>query len=96
MRELLGDPRLIDPRPASAGGRAHADADHAGDPGLVSLEELKGMGFTPAQLAKCNFPPALLKAVRAPPPLPRVTRATAALRFEICSRFHFSFEAEGL
>ena len=38
MRDLLGDPRLIDPRPASAGGRAHADADHAGDPGLDTAD----------------------------------------------------------
>ncbi|WP_245848210.1 endonuclease/exonuclease/phosphatase family protein [Actibacterium ureilyticum] len=32
IRALLADPRLQDPRPESAGGRAHADADHRGPP----------------------------------------------------------------
>lgn len=34
IRALLGHPRLTDPRPGSAGGRAAADARHRGDPAL--------------------------------------------------------------
>ena len=38
MAQLLADPAVIDPRPASDGGRAAADADHAGDPGLDTAD----------------------------------------------------------
>ncbi|WP_341210960.1 endonuclease/exonuclease/phosphatase family protein [uncultured Limimaricola sp.] len=38
MRDLLGDPRLVDPRPPSEGGRASADADQSGDPGLDTAD----------------------------------------------------------
>lgn len=35
---LRDDPRLQDPRPASAGARAAADPDHAGDPALDTVD----------------------------------------------------------
>nr|WP_229665990.1 endonuclease/exonuclease/phosphatase family protein [Wenxinia marina] len=35
---VLAHPRLQDPRPASAGGAAAADADHAGDPALDTAD----------------------------------------------------------
>jgi hypothetical protein len=38
IRALLDDPRLQDPRPASAGGRAAANADHVGDPALDTAD----------------------------------------------------------
>lgn len=34
IRALLAHPRLVDPRPASAGGAADPDPDHRGDPAL--------------------------------------------------------------
>jgi hypothetical protein len=38
MAAFLADPRLTDPRPASAGGLAAADAGHAGDPALDTAD----------------------------------------------------------
>jgi len=38
MREILSDPRLQDPEPASAGGRALANADQSGDPALDTAD----------------------------------------------------------
>ena len=38
IRALLADPRLQDPRPASPGGRAAANAEHAGDPALDTAD----------------------------------------------------------
>jgi hypothetical protein len=38
LRALLDDPRLQDPRPASAGARAAADPDHTGDPALDTVD----------------------------------------------------------
>ena len=38
IRALLSDPRLQDPRPQSAGGRAAADPAHRGDPALDTAE----------------------------------------------------------
>ena len=38
LRALRDDPRLQDPRPASAGARAAADPGHAGDPALDTVD----------------------------------------------------------
>ena len=38
IEALLAHPRLTDPRPASRGGAAAADADHAGDPALDTVD----------------------------------------------------------
>ena len=38
MTALLASPTLTDPRPASEGGRAAADADHTGDPALDTAD----------------------------------------------------------
>ncbi|MEM6740587.1 MAG: endonuclease/exonuclease/phosphatase family protein [Pseudomonadota bacterium] len=38
IRDLLNDPRLQDPAPASAGGRAAADESHGGDPATDTAE----------------------------------------------------------
>ncbi|MGR3464868.1 endonuclease/exonuclease/phosphatase family protein [Limimaricola sp.] len=38
MRALLADPRLVDPAPRSAGGRAQADPAQSGDPGLDTAD----------------------------------------------------------
>lgn len=38
IRALLDDPRLQDPKPASAGGRAAANPEHLGDPGLDTAD----------------------------------------------------------
>jgi hypothetical protein len=38
MAAFLADPRLTDPRPASAGGATAADPGHAGDPGLDTAD----------------------------------------------------------
>jgi endonuclease/exonuclease/phosphatase family metal-dependent hydrolase len=42
IRALLAHPRLQDPRPASAGGAAAADARHAGDPALDTADWRSG------------------------------------------------------
>ncbi|WP_242494032.1 endonuclease/exonuclease/phosphatase family protein [Salipiger sp. IMCC34102] len=45
MATFLADPRLVDPRPASAGGRAAADPDHRGDPAHDTADwETEGPG----------------------------------------------------
>lgn len=42
IRTFLDDPRIIDPRPASAGGAVAADPDHAGDPALDTADWADG------------------------------------------------------
>ena len=48
--------QILEERPPPAEGEAPAI-----DPGLVTLEELVKVGYTPGTLAKANFPPKMLK-----------------------------------
>ena len=50
--------QVLDERPAPAEGEAPAI-----DPGLVTLEELVKLGYTPGSLTKASFPPKMLKEV---------------------------------